>query len=119
MQALLGNVLDRNIAHAGYRAHNATTPLRNTNSGSIPPATSEGSISKREFKRRVAIELVVGHLMDDHRMSRNYLAYSSDDDINAMPAGVGHNFRRLIQWLRLLMLRILIVASFATRLKSA
>jgi hypothetical protein len=33
-------------------------------------------------------------------------------------AAVGYNFR-LIQWLRLLMLRILMVANFATQLKPA
>jgi len=74
---------------------------------------------KREFKRRAAIEPVIGHLKDDHRMGRNYLAHSSGDAINAILAAVGYNFRRLIQWLRLLMLRILIVASFAVQLKSA
>jgi hypothetical protein len=50
----------------------------------------------------------------------NYLAHSSGDAINAMLAAVvGYNFRRLIQWLRLLMLRILIAANFAIQLKSA
>jgi len=53
MQALLGNVLDRIIADVGYRAHNATTPLRNTNSGSIPPAKSEGSIRKSNASSNV------------------------------------------------------------------
>ena len=47
-----------------------------------------------------AIEPVIGHLKDDHRMGRNYLAHSSGDAINAMLAAVGYNFRRLIQWLR-------------------
>jgi hypothetical protein len=36
-----------------------------------------------------------------------------------MLAAVGYNFRRLIQWLRLLMLRILIAASLAAQLKPA
>jgi IS5 family transposase len=63
---------------------------------------------KRDFKRRAAIEPVIGHLKSDHRMGRNYLAHSSGDAINAVLASVGYNFRRLIQWLRLLMFRILI-----------
>ena len=54
----------------------------------------------------------------DHHMGRNYLAHSTGDAINAMLAAVGYNFRRLIQWLRLLMLKILIAASFAAQLKS-
>ena len=52
-------------------------------------------------------------------MDRNYLAHSSGDAINAVLAAVGYNFRRLIQWLRLLMLKILIAATFAAWLKSA
>ncbi len=61
-------------------------------------------------------EPVIEHLKDNHRMGRNYLAHSSGDVINAM---VGYNFRCLIQWLRLLMLGILILANFAAQLKSA
>jgi hypothetical protein len=53
---------------------------------------------------------VIGHLKDDHRMGPSYLAHSPGDAINAMLAAVGYNFRRLIQWLRLLMLRILLSA---------
>ena len=56
---------------------------------------------------RAAIEPVIGHLKDDHRMGRNYLAHSSGDAINAILAAVGYNFRRLICWLRFLLWKIL------------
>jgi hypothetical protein len=36
---------------------------------------------------------VIGHLKDDHRMARNYLALASGDVINAVLAGAGYNFR--------------------------
>ncbi len=52
-------------------------------------------------------------------MGRNYLAHSSGDAINAVLAAVGYNFRRLIQWLRLLLLRILIAFRFAAQIRSA
>jgi hypothetical protein len=42
-----------------------------------------------------------------------------DHASNATLAAVGYNFRRLIQWLRALIFRILIAASFAVQLKSA
>src|SRR5580704_2819850 len=118
MQALLGNVLDRIIADAGYRGHNAPADhkFRVYTAGQKRRVNQQ---IKREFKRRAAIEPVIGHLKDDHRMGRNYLAHSTGDAINAMLAAVGYNFRRLIQWLRLLMLRILIAASFAAQLKPA
>jgi transposase, IS5 family len=57
---------------------------------------------KREMRRRSAIEPVIGHLKNEHRMDRNYLAGRHGDASNAIPAAVGYNFRRLIRWLRLL-----------------
>jgi hypothetical protein len=88
MQALLGNVLDRIIADA-YRAHNAPAEHK----FSVYTAGQKRRVNqqiKREFKRRAAIEPVIGHLKDDHRMSRNYLAHSSGDDLDAMPAALGY-----------------------------
>ena len=73
---------------------------------------------KHEFKRRAAIEPVIGHLKEHHRVGRNYLAHASGDAINAVLAAAGYNFRRLLAWLRFLLLRILIVLSLPTELKS-
>ena len=73
---------------------------------------------KREFTRRAAIESVIGHLREHHRMGRNYLAHASGDAINAVLAAAGYNFRRLLTWLRLLLLRILSAFSLTTQLKS-
>src|SRR5262249_55244996 len=72
---------------------------------------------KREFKRRAAIEPVIGHLKEHHRMGRNHLAHASGDAINAVLAAAGYNFRRLLAWLRLLLLRILIAFSLTTQPK--
>ena len=58
---------------------------------------------KREMRRRSAVEPVIGHLKDEHRMGRNYLAHRSGDFNNAVLAAVGYNFRRLIKWLRILL----------------
>jgi hypothetical protein len=62
---------------------------------------------KREMKRRAAAESVIDHLKAEHRIGRNHLAHSSGDAINAVLA-VGYNFRLLLKWLRLLLLKILI-----------
>jgi transposase, IS5 family len=59
------------------------------------------------MKRRAAVEPVIGHLKEDHRMGRNYLAHSSGDAMNAVLAAVGYSFRPLLRWLRLLLFRIL------------
>jgi IS5 family transposase len=58
---------------------------------------------KREMRRRSAVEPVMGHLKDDHRMDRNYLAHRHGDLNNAVLAAVGYNFRRLVWWLRILL----------------
>src|SRR5262249_42606533 len=58
------------------------------------------------------------HLKEHHPMGRNYLAHASGDAINAVLAAAGYNFRRLLAWLRLLLLRILIAFSLTTQLKS-
>jgi IS5 family transposase len=89
----------------------ATTPHPITSSRSIRAARSAAPQIKREFKRRAAIEPVIGHLKEHHRMRRNYLAHASGDAINAVLATAGYNFRRLLAWLRFLLLRILIALS--------
>jgi transposase len=118
MQAVIGNVLDRCIADAGYRRHNAPPEhkFKVYTSGQKRRVTPQ---IKREFKRRAAIEPVIGHLKEHHRMGRNYLAHASGGAINAVLAAAGYNFRRLLAWLRFLWLRILIALGLAAQLKLA
>jgi transposase, IS5 family len=54
------------------------------------------------MRRRSAIEPVIGHLKNEHRMDRNYLHHRRGDANNAILAAVGYNFRLLIRWLRIL-----------------
>ena len=68
---------------------------------------------KREMRRRAAVEPVIGHLKEDHRMDRNYLAHRHGDFNNAILAAAGYNFRRLIRWLAIL-LRLFLALLFAT-----
>ena len=64
------------------------------------------------MKRRAAVEPVIGHLKEEHRMGRDYLAHRHGDFNNAVLAAVGYNFRRLIKWLRIL-LRLFLAMLFA------
>jgi IS5 family transposase len=57
---------------------------------------------KHAFRRRAAVEPVIGHLKQDHRMGRNFLAFTEGDANNAVLAAVGYNFSLLLNWLRLL-----------------
>src|SRR5258706_12458445 len=85
MEALIGNVLDRCITDAGYRGHNAPPDhkFKVYTTGQKRRVTPQ---IKREFKRRAAIEPVIGHLKEHHRMGRNHLPHASGDAINAVLA---------------------------------
>jgi IS5 family transposase len=64
------------------------------------------------MRRRAAVEPVIGHLKEDHRLDRNYLAHRHGDFNNAVLAAAGYNFRRLIRWFRML-LRLFLAVLFA------
>lgn len=51
------------------------------------------------LKRRSAIEPVIGHMKDDHRLRRNFLKGKQGDHLNAILAGAGFNFRKLFSFL--------------------
>ena len=60
------------------------------------------STIKRAFRRRSAVEPVIGHLKNEHRMGRNHLAGSRGDAANAVLAAAGYNFRLLFLWISIL-----------------
>ena len=51
----------------------------------------------RWFKRRSAIEPVIGHMKQDNRMDRNYLKGADGDKMNAILAACGFNLRKLLR----------------------
>jgi IS5 family transposase len=108
MEALVGNTIERILVDKGYRGHNAPDDykFRVFISGQKRGVTPR---IKRQLRRRSAVEPVIGHLKAEHRMGRNYLWYRHGDANNAVLAAVGYNFRRIIRWLRPLLLEILAV----------
>src|SRR5215813_802319 len=98
IEALIGNAIERLLADKGYRGHNAPPDykFRVFTSGQKRRMTPK---IKRELRRRSAVEPVIGHLKEEHRMGRNYLWHRQGDAANAVLAAVGYNFRRLIKWL--------------------
>src|SRR5690242_4991684 len=113
----IGTALIRVITDAGYRGHNAPLTQAScvytsgqkrgiTPSPGLPTSRKRlvGTLAslaqiKRELRRRPAVEPVIGHLKEDHRMGRNYLAGQAGDAANAVLAAVGYNFRLLLVWL--------------------
>jgi IS5 family transposase len=108
IEKLVGATIERLHADAGYRGHNASPDYKfkiytSKQKRRVTPAI------KREMRRRSAVEPVIGHLKEEHRMGRNYLAHRHGDTNNAVLAAVGYNFRRLIKWLRILLCLILVM----------
>lgn len=100
IEAQVGVTLARIVTDAGYRGHNAPP----THRFKVYTAGQKRGVTeaiKRDMRRRAAIEPVIGHLKQDHRMGRNHLAGTNGDAINAVLAAVGYNFRRILAWLRL------------------
>jgi IS5 family transposase len=54
--------------------------------------------------RRAAVEPVIGHLKDDHRLRRNHLKGREGDRINAVLAAARYNFSSLLRWFRQVLL---------------
>lgn len=118
IEALTGATLMRILVDAGYKGHKApqSHKFRVFAAGQkrrVTPAI------KRQMKRRAAVEPVIGHLKDGHRMGRNYLAHSQGDAINPILAAVGYNFRLILKWIRLLCLQIWIDLSAYQSAKTA
>lgn len=55
---------------------------------------------RRFFRRRSAIEPVIGHLKSDHRMNRNFLKGVEGDKMNAVLSGCAYNLRKMVSILR-------------------
>jgi transposase, IS5 family len=102
IESTIGAALDRIVTDAGYKGHNAPKDQR----FKVYVAGQKRGLTaaiKRAFRRRSAVEPTIGHLKNEHRMGRNYLAGRAGDAVNAVLAAAGYNFRLLLRWLALLL----------------
>ncbi len=63
------------------------------------------SLTRRQWrwiKRRQAVEPVIGHLKQEHRLDRCWLKGAQGDALNALGAAAGYNLRWLMRWIALL-----------------
>src|SRR6478672_8964883 len=96
LEKLTGVETRRIHVDKGYRGHNHPHRFRVWISGQVRRVTAS---IRREMRRRVAVEPVIGHLKAEHRMGRNYLKGPEGDRINAVLAAAGYNFSLLLRWL--------------------
>ena len=104
-QALTGREIERVYVDKGYRGHDAPKPLRVFISGQKRGV--HGRI-KRELRRRSAIEAAIGHMKTDGHLGRNFLKGRHGDHANAVLTAVGYNLRLILNWLRIIVAKILI-----------
>jgi IS5 family transposase len=73
-------------------------------------------VTKRELRRRCAIEAVIGHMKTDGHLGPCHLKGRQGDAANVILTAVGHNLRLVLAWLRALY-RLIVLAllqAFAT-----
>ena len=97
LEKLTGVAVRRIHGDKGYRGHNYPYRFKVWISGQLRRVTKA---IRREMRRRAAVEPVIGHLKDDHRMRRNHLKGREGDRINAVLAAAGYNFSLLLRWFR-------------------
>ena len=97
-QRLTGITLKNNFVDRGYRG--VKEVLGTTIVIPDKPGKQRSAYQKQKlrdgFKRRAAIEPKIGHLKQDHRLSRNFYKGIKGDTINVMLAAAGMNFKRMI-----------------------
>src|SRR5262244_4273059 len=99
-QRLTGLQIVRAYVDKGYRGHDAPDPRRVFISGQ---KRGVFGVIKRELRRRSAIEPLIGHMKEEGHLGRCYLKGRAGDAANAILTAVGHNFRRILAWLRKLL----------------
>jgi IS5 family transposase len=90
METQIGANLARIVADRGYRGHNAP-PGHKLKVYISQQKRGLTEAIKRELRRRSAVEPVIGHAKNEHRMGRNFLKGSHGDAANAVLAAAGYN----------------------------
>jgi IS5 family transposase len=70
---------------------------------------AEKTVLRKSFRRRAAIEPIIGHTKSDFGMARNYLKGEVGDAINAMLAASAFNFK---SWMRKALAQVIFVLNY-------
>ncbi len=97
-QRLSGIILKNNFVDRGYRGVKEVLGTKII----IPDAPGKDRTAyekqklRKGFRRRAAIEPKIGHLKQDHRLSRNFYKGIKGDNNNVMLAAAAMNFKRMM-----------------------
>ena len=73
-------------------------------------------VKREKFRRRAAIEPIIGHVKSDHRMARNYLKGFVGDEINLLLAASAFNLKKWMNnFIQLLILLRIALMFYALR----
>jgi IS5 family transposase len=109
VESVVGKRPTMAICDRGYRGKRriGDTRIEIPESGKGPKTEHEKRQARARFRRRAAIEPIIGHLKNDHRMLRNYLKGRIGDSVNLFMACAAFNFRKFIRLLYFLCLKLL------------
>ncbi len=88
------------ICDRGYRGTKEIIIAEHTIEISIPgtilkrDTPKQKEVKREKFRRRAAIEPIIGHMKSDYRMARNYLKGFSGDEINLLLAASAFNLKK-------------------------
>lgn len=102
MSRILGWKPEVGITDRGFRGRKIVEEVRILTPENEGKRLSEAEKkrNRKRFRRRSAIEPIIGHLKNDFRMARNYLKHSLGDAINALMAAA-FNFQKWMQTAKL------------------
>jgi len=100
VERLTGLVPGTTFLDKGYQGH-GVDPGRSR--VLISGTRKLGYTLKRHLRRRAAIEPEIGHMKGDGLLGRNFLKGMAGDAINTLLCGAGHNMRKILAHLRLLL----------------
>ena len=110
-EALTGSVPSVAIVDRGYRGTRRIGETEILVPGPKPKEQTphHTRVMRQRFRRRCAIEPVIGHLKSDYRLARNYLKGFAGDTRNLLLAAAAWNFKKWLNlvvsfWLNLLRL---------------
>ena len=93
----------------GYKSREIGTTIVTAPTGGKGKTKYEKSKVRKCFRRRAAIEPLIGHAKSDFGMDRNYLKGETGDRINAMLAATASNFKN---WMRNALEHLIFVFNF-------
>jgi IS5 family transposase len=101
ISGLVGRLPKVALVDRGYKGRKAILEVEIMMPSSGKSRTAyEKNKNRARFRRRAAVEPVIGHLKSDYRMLRNYLKGVEGDMINTIMAAVAYNMMKRLRHIR-------------------